>query len=113
MVYRQRTRAQTQFGDYLDLILVERKHSVRSFARLVKVTSASITTFKRTRPPKKRIFAWADALRLTGPARQRFIELAWLTHTPAFISERYMELQSEVERLTTKPTRSRGKSTRT
>lgn len=99
MVYLRRTRTQTSFGDYLDVILAERKQSVRSFARLVGVTGAAVTTFKRTRPPDERIEPWADALRLTGAARQRFLELAWLTHTPEFIRERYLVLTDEVEKL--------------
>jgi len=107
MVYLRRTRTQTPFGDYLDVILAERKQSVRSFARLVGVSSASVTTFKRTMPPKERIEPWADALRLTGAPRQRFLELAWLAHTPDFIRERYAALSEEVERLRTKTARKR------
>jgi hypothetical protein len=89
------------------VILTERKQSVRSFARLVGVTAAAVTTFKRTRPPDERIEPWADALRLTGVARQRFLELAWLEHTPEFIRERYQVLTDEVATLRTKTARKR------
>jgi hypothetical protein len=109
MVYRQRTRIQTPFGEHLDALLVERKHSVRSFARLVGMTSASVTTFKRTKLPKERITSWADALRLSGSARDRFLELAWLEHTPVVIQERYAALTAEVERLRAKAARVRGR----
>jgi hypothetical protein len=37
--------------------------------------------------PARRIEAWADALRLHGEERERFLELAWLTHTPVYIRE--------------------------
>lgn len=110
MVYHRRTRTQTAFGDYLDVVLAERTQSVRSFARLVGVTSASVTTFKRTMPPKERIEPWADALRLHGDARRRFLELAWLAHTPVFIQERYAMMESELERLRNKAAKPRGEN---
>jgi hypothetical protein len=112
MVYRQRTRTQTPFGEYLDEVLQERDQSVRSFARLVGVTSASITTFKRTKPPKERIIPWADALRLTGEVRYRFIELAWLTHTPPLIQERYADMVDELARMRAKAARAKGRLSR-
>lgn len=79
---------QTKLGDYLDELLAARGHSVRSFARKVGVAPANVSKFKRKALPPQRIEAWADALRLAGAERERFLYLAWWDHTPLFMRER-------------------------
>jgi hypothetical protein len=47
-----------------------------------------------TRPvPARRFDAWAEALRLVGEERERFLEQAWLTHTPVYIRELVKKLR--------------------
>ncbi len=43
--------------------------------------------------PAKRIEEWANALKLAAAERERFLELAWLTHTPEYIVELVKKLR--------------------
>ncbi|MBA3586023.1 MAG: hypothetical protein H0W41_00115 [Chloroflexi bacterium] len=89
---------QTRLGDYLDELLAVRGYSVRSFARRVGVAPANVSKFKRKALPRERIEAWADALRLSGMERDRFLYLAWWDHTPVFMRERLERFEDSARR---------------
>ena len=71
--------------------------TVSEFARLVKVPQPNVSEIKRgaRRAPLAGIEKWADVLGLEGDERERFLDLAALTHTP----ERIQRLIIDVERV--------------
>ncbi len=75
---------QTNFGQYLKLLVDGKFRSRRAFVRAAQPTAneagaqaylAKVLNGKAP-PPMTRIDAWADALQLTGEERARFLELA-------------------------------------
>ena len=78
-------RTQTPFGDYLDVLLKERGVSLREFSREIGRSPGFICNVKRLTLNPKLIEPWADALKLNGDQRERFIKLAWLAHTPEYV----------------------------
>jgi len=79
----------SEFGTYLEELLADRKLTARQFGKKVDVIATFLSkVMMGTRPvPVRRIEDWADALKLSGNERERFLELAWLTHTPVYIRE--------------------------
>jgi transcriptional regulator with XRE-family HTH domain len=70
--------------------------TVSEFARLVKVRQPNISEIRRgaRRAPRASIEKWADVLSLKGEERERFLDLAALTHAP----ERIQQLVLDAER---------------
>jgi hypothetical protein len=64
--------------------IAEKGLSVSEFARLVKARQPNISEIRRgaRRAPKAGITKWADVLGLKGEERERFLDLAALTHAP-------------------------------
>jgi hypothetical protein len=102
---------QSDFGNYLDVLLRERGLSVAAFGRLVGLRTSSVSTAKRETLNPKRLEPWANALRLHGEQRERFFELAWLAHTPPYIRELLQRERDRIEALSM-PARRRSKPTR-
>lgn len=75
------------FHEHLVALLGSKGISARSFAKQVKAGSSFVhKVCKGERPPPaEKITAWADALQLHGAEREVFIELAWLSRSPAFV----------------------------
>lgn len=92
-------KSQSAFGDYLDQMLRERRLSVREFARMVGVQSGVVSTAKRRTLNAERIERWANALKLRGPEREQFIQLAWLAHSPTYVRDLVGKLERENLRL--------------
>jgi transcriptional regulator with XRE-family HTH domain len=103
-------RPQTPFGDYLDLLLKARGLSVRAFAARVGSQAGSVSISKRKTMNPDRMIAWADALDLDGEERERFFDLATLTHAPTYLVRRFHDLVSENRRL--KASLAKGRSKR-
>jgi transcriptional regulator with XRE-family HTH domain len=84
------------FGTYLTTILAEKGWSLREFARQSGAHQAALSLMNNgKRPvPLARVEAWADLLELTGRNRERFIDLAELSHAP----ERLRNLVLAVEK---------------
>ncbi len=70
------------FGSLLSYYVKAAGLSLRGFARIVKCspTLPGLVARGQRRPPLDLINAWADALKLTGSDRDRFLELAILAH---------------------------------
>lgn len=88
----------TAFGVLLDELLAQRGLTQAAFARLVGKAPGVvqfIRTGRRT-PPLDAIAGWADALRLRGGERERFLETARLEHCPPEIRALVAALRREL-----------------
>ncbi len=99
-------RQQTPFGDYLDALLAARGLSVRAFARKVGMGATLISelkrpsaTTKRLESTARRITTWSNALRLLEAERVRFIDLAWLAHSPPHVQALIEQQRQLIARL--------------
>lgn len=96
---RRRIHEQTEFGDLLDQALRQRGLTIQAFCAMVGCAPSAITYAKTLTLSPARIAAWADALRLIGNERTRFIESAWLAHSPPFIQELVERQRLRIEQL--------------
>ncbi len=109
---RRRIHEQTRFGDLLDDVLHQRGLTIQGFCAKVGCSPSVVTYAKTLTLNPERIERWADALALVGDERTRFIDLAWLAHSPPHVQvlverqrERIAALEKQV-RLRRKRSRS-------
>ena len=78
----------SEFGHLLEKLLEKRGLTGSAFARKVGISTSFLrwTMVGKKPVPGPRIEAWADAFELHGRERERFIEAAWLTHCPPFVT---------------------------
>jgi transcriptional regulator with XRE-family HTH domain len=76
---------------------------MREFARLAGANQSALSQMKlgRRPVPLARIEGWADVLGLSGRARERFLDLAEMTHIPF----RMRNVVLSIEKATGKPLR--------
>ncbi len=79
------------FGDYLEGLFEAKGLNQSTFAHLVATSQSmvsSVISGVRTVPPD-RCGAWAEALELTGDARQIFLDMALVSHLPSEAQQRF------------------------
>lgn len=55
-----------------------------------------VSRVKRLTLAPEHMEAWADALKLHGEERERFLILAWLTHAPPFVRNYVATLEQQL-----------------
>jgi transcriptional regulator with XRE-family HTH domain len=90
------TRPITEFGRYLEQLLVARSLSLRGFAERIGMSPGWVSRVKHLTIAPDHIIPWADALGLRGEERDRFEVLAWLTHAPPFVRDHVAMLEREL-----------------
>ncbi len=90
-----RFRRLSDFGNFLDRLLVAWELTVSSFARLVGVHPGVVSNCKVQSLIPDRIPVWADALKLRGEEREEFVRLAWLAHSPPYVRDLVKRLQEQ------------------
>lgn len=89
------------FADVLADAL-ERAHILRvDFAKKVGTSPGFITDVMKERrtPPIDRIPAWSDVLGLKGSERERFLELAVITHIPTEARPHFLKILQRLDKL--------------
>jgi len=83
------------FGVHLYGLLRQRGITLRAFAKSVGAVQPNITRIKQGRRPCPTEHAerWADELGLVGDERDRFLDLAALTHAPVRIQKLVAEAE--------------------
>lgn len=96
------------FAEMVNRRLAERGWSLRDFAERAEPTFASASgavgyvskvVGGKVRLPVKKFQRWADALRLDGEERDRFIALAWLARSDERVETMFLALESRVAEL--------------
>lgn len=82
------------FGDLLKALWAERGLHQAAFCRRVGKPAGWIQQIREAKktPPIDLMPQWADALELTGPQRQHFLDVATIMHLPATERPRFMLL---------------------
>ncbi len=101
------------FADMVTTEVERRGWSMRDFASRAESTYTpdgaigyvSKILAGKTRLPAKKIERWADALRLDGDDRDRFIALAWLARSDERVEAMFLALESKVAELERRPPR--------
>ncbi len=87
----------SDFGHHFAELLAKRELTYATFARLAGVSAGSPANIASGRhpPPKNqaKLEKWADLLRLNVEQRERFLELAYLEHTPEPIRAEYLRMK--------------------
>lgn len=87
------------FTDLFRAALKSAGYSHERFGEAVGVTGAfvSLVATRRSKLPIDKIDAWADALKLTGAAREEFRQATHLAHSSEDVRQLVRSLQSEAE----------------
>jgi transcriptional regulator with XRE-family HTH domain len=90
-----------RFGVVLKRLLDARGLTVSAWARNMGIAqgfASNVLSGRRT-PPLEALDKWAEALRLTGFDRVRFIDLAVVAHLPVQSQTRFLAILDEQSRL--------------
>jgi transcriptional regulator with XRE-family HTH domain len=85
----------------LGRLLEEQQFTVRSFGEAVKLSKSSVSGIVQgiRTPPLESLYSWCDTLKLEGPARRRFLDLAALAHLPDAVRPRFEAWYDEHQKL--------------